>query len=122
MMLRPKPNRRRKVGPRDLLASDHSCVGSPRRCAKSASKSCLIARRAASGRAQSPLLLRKEGAPDRPYRPDRPTAQDINHIDRDGRDGNGSTVPPTVPLNTLKNKVWDGADGRDANFHTQTSK
>jgi hypothetical protein len=22
----------------------------------------------------------------------------------------------------LKNKVWDGADGRDANFHTQTSK
>src|SRR5262249_24308572 len=32
------------------------------------------------------------------------------------------TIPPTVPLNTLKNKVWDGADGRDANFHTQTSK
>ena len=29
--------------------------------------------------------------------------------------------PPIVPLNTLKNKIWDGADGRDANFHTQTS-
>ena len=68
------------------------------------------------------LVARKEGAPDRPDRPDRPTAQDINHIDRDGRDGSGSTVPPTVPLNTLKNKVWDGADGRDANFHTQTGK
>jgi len=40
----------------------------------------------------------------------------------DAADGSGSTVPPTVPLNTLKNKVWDGADGRDANFHTQTGK
>ena len=76
-------------------------------------------------RTRTITIARKEGAPDRPYRPDRPdrpTAQDINDIDRDGRDGNGSTVPPTVPLNTLKNKVWDGADGRDANFHTQTSK
>jgi hypothetical protein len=53
-------------------------------------------------------------------RPDRPTAQDINDMDRDGRGGTGSTVPPTVPLNTLKNRVWDGADGKDAN--TQTGK
>jgi hypothetical protein len=73
-------------------------------------------------RTRTITIARKEGAPDRPDRPDRPTAQDINDIDRDGRDGSGSTVPPTVPLNTLKNKVWDGADGRDANFHTQTGK
>jgi hypothetical protein len=70
-------------------------------------------------RTRTIVIARKEGAPDRP---DRPTAQDIDDIDRDGRDGNGSTVPPAVPLNTSKNKVWDGADGRDANFHTQTSK
>ena len=82
--------------------------------------------RTPGGKRTRPITMaRKEGAPDRPERPDRPdrpTDQDIDDIDRDGRDGNGSTVPPTVPLNTLKNKVWDGADGRDANFHTQTSK
>jgi hypothetical protein len=46
-------------------------------------------------RTRTITIARKEGAPDRPDRPDRPTAQDINDIDR---------------------------DGRDANFHTQTSK
>src|SRR5262249_32509425 len=57
-------------------------------------------------------------------RPDRPDSQDINDIDRDGsrdgRDGDGPTVPPTVPRNSLKNKPWDGGDGRDAKFPTQT--
>jgi hypothetical protein len=71
-------------------------------------------------RTRTITVARKERGPDRPDRPDSPTAQDTNDIDRGGRDGSGTTVPPTVPLNTLKNKVWDGANGRDANLHTQT--
>jgi len=60
-------------------------------------------------------IARKEGGSGRPNRPHRPNSQGVNGLASDGR--GGATVRP----NTLKNKASDGADGRDANFHTQTS-
>jgi hypothetical protein len=61
---------------------------------------------------------------DRPDSPDRPASHDFNGLGRDdcGDDTIPSSpiVPPIVPPNPLKDKAWDGADGRDANFHTQT--
>jgi len=63
---------------------------------------------------------------DRPHRPDRPQTQDINDIGGDGggddSGGDGVTVPPTVPTNSLKSKPRDGGDDRDVNLPTQTGK
>jgi hypothetical protein len=63
---------------------------------------------------------------DRPDSPNGPTSQDIKDIDGDGCGDDivrtGPIVPPTVSANPLKNKTRDGADGRDANFLTQTGK
>jgi hypothetical protein len=57
---------------------------------------------------------------DRPDSPDGPTSQEINDIGRDDTVRTGPILPATVPANPLKNKARNGADGRDANFLTQT--
>ena len=69
--------------------------------------------------------------PHRPHRPHRPQTQDFSGLTADDADANGhdadandgdgkSTVRTTVRTNPLKNQAADDADGRDANFPTQT--
>ena len=77
-------------------------------------------------RARTIIIAQINQGNDCPHRPHRPQSQDFKGLaadaNADGRDGQAATVCTTVRTNPLKNQAADDADGRDANFRTQTGK